>query len=166
MLPKSFIIDKENFCQRAVLFSAFNSTIPQFHNSDHFCSQLIGGVVAYRYRNMLDPFGSAPAGAPFAGSMWSTVNYVQLANCVFSYIYLSNRWCHPQNSFATSLQNWWLFISAVELYLQFCTFSTRLLSVTMATHNLLIQSLLFCVKGNIPWTCIYGISDTLFSGCE
>jgi len=32
-------------------------------------SELIGGVVAYRYRNMLDPFGSAPAGAPFAGSM-------------------------------------------------------------------------------------------------
>jgi len=31
--------------------------------------RLIGGVVAYRYRNMLDPFGSAPAGAPFAGSM-------------------------------------------------------------------------------------------------
>ena len=69
MLPKSFIKDKENFCQRAVLVSAFNSIIQQFHNSDHFCSQLIGGVVAYRYRNMLDPFGSAPAGAPFAGSM-------------------------------------------------------------------------------------------------
>jgi len=32
-------------------------------------SELIGGVVAYRYRNMLDPFDSAPAGAPFAGSM-------------------------------------------------------------------------------------------------
>jgi len=32
-------------------------------------SELIGGLVAYRYRNMLDPFGSAPAGAPFAGAM-------------------------------------------------------------------------------------------------
>jgi len=32
-------------------------------------SELIGGVVAYRYRNMLDPFGSAPSGAPFAGAM-------------------------------------------------------------------------------------------------
>jgi len=31
--------------------------------------KLIGGVVAYRYRNMLDPFGSAPSGAPFAGAM-------------------------------------------------------------------------------------------------
>jgi len=32
-------------------------------------SELVGGLVAYRYRNMLDPFGSAPAGAPFAGAM-------------------------------------------------------------------------------------------------
>lgn len=32
-------------------------------------SELIGGLVAYRYRNMLDPFGSTPAGAPFAGAM-------------------------------------------------------------------------------------------------
>jgi len=32
-------------------------------------SELVGGLVAYRYRNMLDPFASPPSGAPFAGGM-------------------------------------------------------------------------------------------------
>jgi len=32
-------------------------------------TELFGGIVACRYRNLLDPFGSGPAGAPFAGGM-------------------------------------------------------------------------------------------------
>jgi tetraspanin-13/31 len=32
-------------------------------------TELIGGIVACRYRNLMDPFASGPAGAPFAGSM-------------------------------------------------------------------------------------------------
>jgi len=32
-------------------------------------TELFGGLVAYRYRNLLDPFASASAGAPFAGNM-------------------------------------------------------------------------------------------------
>lgn len=32
-------------------------------------SELVGGLVAYRYRNMLDPFASPSSGAPFAGGM-------------------------------------------------------------------------------------------------
>jgi len=32
-------------------------------------TELIGGVVACRYRNLMDPFATGPAGAPFSGSM-------------------------------------------------------------------------------------------------
>jgi len=32
-------------------------------------TELFGGIVACRYRNLMDPFGSGPAGAPFAGGM-------------------------------------------------------------------------------------------------
>jgi len=32
-------------------------------------TELVGGLVAYRYRNLLDPFAAPPAGAPFTGSM-------------------------------------------------------------------------------------------------
>jgi len=32
-------------------------------------TELFGGIVACRYRNLLDPFASGPAGAPFAGGM-------------------------------------------------------------------------------------------------
>jgi len=32
-------------------------------------TELVGGMVAYRYRNLLDPFGPPPSGAPFAGGM-------------------------------------------------------------------------------------------------
>eukprot|EP00092_Neocalanus_flemingeri_P063761 GFUD01077213.1.p1 GENE.GFUD01077213.1~~GFUD01077213.1.p1 ORF type:complete len:240 (+),score=54.51 GFUD01077213.1:39-758(+) len=32
-------------------------------------TELFGGIVAARYRNLLDPFASGPAGAPFAGGM-------------------------------------------------------------------------------------------------
>jgi len=32
-------------------------------------TELIGGVVAYRFRNLMDPFQGPPANAPFAGNM-------------------------------------------------------------------------------------------------
>jgi len=32
-------------------------------------TELFGGIVACRYRNLLDPFASGPAGAPFSGGM-------------------------------------------------------------------------------------------------
>jgi len=32
-------------------------------------TELVGGLVAYRYRNLLDPFAAPPAGAPFTGTM-------------------------------------------------------------------------------------------------
>jgi tetraspanin-13/31 len=32
-------------------------------------TELVGGLVAYRYRNLLDPFATPPSGAPFSGAM-------------------------------------------------------------------------------------------------
>ena len=116
------------------------------HLTSHNLSipQLIGGLVAYRYRNMLDPFGSAPAGAPFAGAMWIQVNLKNCENCPILFLKKQDCVCSTRCHSQEPLSNKDYSYQMSNIY-SFVTFVPRL---ELLSSHIITGKIYFC---NFVW---------------